>query len=234
LGDETFTISGGTVTQISGTTIQGQSVSVNDRILVINSPGSTGTGQSYGYTGNASNGVYTVTAVGTDMSVSRAADFSGSVNPTGMLIFSENKNAGWMAQSIFGVQVPFTQGSFTWGTTQLQFRTLAGANIAADSIYANYGRIGMWNEDSGSSTYVYANPNATLYTDQTIYLPADTTGTLATEAYVDANSGGGGASEPQVFVQQANPETTNPEYTGPAIWYQLDGSSNIIGKKVRT
>lgn len=46
--------------------------------------------------------------------------------------------------------------------------------------------------------------------------------------------GGGGTSDPQVFVQEIDPEVSNPEYTGPAIWYQLDGSSNVIGKKVRT
>lgn len=41
------------------------------------------------------------------------------------------------------------------------------------------------------------------------------------------------STEQQVFVQQADPETTNPEYTGPAIWYVTDGGGNIIGKKVR-
>lgn len=49
----------------------------------------------------------------------------------------------------------------------------------------------------------------------------------------DGVGGGGGVAAPQVFVQQVDPETTNPEYTGPAIWYQLDAGGNVIGKKIR-
>ena len=37
-----------------------------------------------------------------------------------------------------------------------------------------------------------------------------------------------------VFVQQLDPEVTNPEITGPAVWYVLDNLGNLIGKKVRT
>ncbi len=36
-----------------------------------------------------------------------------------------------------------------------------------------------------------------------------------------------------VYIQQADPEVTNPEYEGAAVWYQTDGAGNIIGKKVR-
>jgi len=34
------------------------------------------------------------------------------------------------------------------------------------------------------------------------------------------------------FIQQADPETTDPDETGPAIWYQTDGT-HVIAKKVR-
>ena len=112
--------------------------------------------------------------------------------------------------------------------------------IGSEALPWNY--IYTWNIKA-AGWYMYGNgtpyntqviPHTGVTANQSLMLPTDTTGVLATEAYVDANSGGGGASDPQVFVQQADPETTKPEYTGPAIWYQLDGSSNVIGKKVRT
>lgn len=37
----------------------------------------------------------------------------------------------------------------------------------------------------------------------------------------------------RVFVQQADPEITHPDLTGPAVWYVLDGAGKCIGKKVR-
>jgi hypothetical protein len=80
--------------------------------------------------------------------------------------------------------------------------------------------------------YMYGNgtpyttqviPNTGVTANQSLTLPSDTTGVLATEAYVDANSG-----SQQVFVQQ-----TDPGGAGPAVWYVTDGSGNVIGKKVR-
>lgn len=60
---------------------------------------------------------------------------------------------------------------------------------------------------------------------------------LVTKGYADATytGGGGGGADAysQVFVQQLDPEVTNPGLTGPAIWYQTDGSGNIIDRKVR-
>ena len=37
----------------------------------------------------------------------------------------------------------------------------------------------------------------------------------------------------RVFVQFDDPDTTNPAYTGPAVWFVLNGSGQVIGKKVR-
>lgn len=36
-----------------------------------------------------------------------------------------------------------------------------------------------------------------------------------------------------IYVQQDDPETTDPTYTGPAVWYVLDGAGQLIGKRVR-
>ena len=35
------------------------------------------------------------------------------------------------------------------------------------------------------------------------------------------------------FIQQQDPEITDATYSGPAIWYQTDGSGQVIGNKVR-
>jgi hypothetical protein len=32
----------------------------------------------------------------------------------------------------------------------------------------------------------------------------------------------------RVFIQAADPDTTNPEHVGPAIWYVTDGAGTII------
>lgn len=38
----------------------------------------------------------------------------------------------------------------------------------------------------------------------------------------------------RVFVQELDPETTNPDIVGAAVWYQTDGSGQIIATKYRT
>lgn len=53
---------------------------------------------------------------------------------------------------------------------------------------------------------------------------------IATKKLLEQLEIEGGAT---VYVQQANPETTNPGYTGPAIWYQTNAQGKLIGKKVR-
>lgn len=37
-----------------------------------------------------------------------------------------------------------------------------------------------------------------------------------------------------VFVQQTDPEITDPDMTGPAIWYVTDGTENVIDVRIRT
>lgn len=37
-----------------------------------------------------------------------------------------------------------------------------------------------------------------------------------------------------VFVQQADPEVTDPLMTGPAIWYVLDGTGQVVDVRIRT
>jgi hypothetical protein len=99
----------------------------------------------------------------------------------------------------------------------------------------------LWNIKA-AGWYMYGNgtpyttqviPHTGVTANQSLMLPSATTGVLATEAYVDAHSGGGEPGAAQTFIQEDDPETTNPTYTGPAIWYVLNSSGDIIGKRVR-
>ena len=122
-GSETYTIASGSVTQITGTTVDGQSPAVNDYLLIKDAPAATGTGSA----GSAEpgNGLYQVTSNTTNLSVSRAADMSGSNAPAGSYIFVDggtaNGSSGWV------VSAPSTNAAFTYGTNNIKFTQFSGA-----------------------------------------------------------------------------------------------------------
>jgi hypothetical protein len=135
---ETLTISGGTVTQISGTTVNGVSPDVGDNILIMNAPASTGAAGGAAYSAEPANGLYTVTGNTTNLTVSRATDFS-SGNPAGAYVYvvggTQWANGGYAvtSPSIGG-------GAFTWGTTNIQFTQTNGlGDITTDSTLTKSG-----------------------------------------------------------------------------------------------
>lgn len=194
-GTETFTISAGSVTKIagnsSGLTIQWQTVSVGDRVLVISAPASSGVGSEYTYTTQPANGIYVVTAKNaSDLSVSRASDMSGAVNPHGLSVYMENPYAGWGARSIFSVSNPSAPGSFAYGTSNIKFGYTAGSNLNVSSIYVgDSGKIGWWNNTPGISSYLNINPATPSGADQNLTLPAVTTDTLLSRTSIDTLTG---------------------------------------------
>jgi hypothetical protein len=112
----TYTISGGTVTQIAGTTLAGVSVSIGDRILVTGAPASSGAG-TWG-TNQPANGIYVVTGNTTNISLARASDFSGSAIPWGTFVnVIEGSSWGQYTAYFSG------SGAFTWGTTPLTYNS---------------------------------------------------------------------------------------------------------------
>ena len=136
VGTESFTVSSGNVTQISGTSLDGNSPSVNDVILIKDAPASTGTG-SVGST-QPGNGLYTVTSNTTNLSLSRAADMSGSNQPEGAFVFVEggtvNKSSGWVVSS------PAPNVAVTYGTTSIAFTQFSGAGeISVANVLAKSG-----------------------------------------------------------------------------------------------
>jgi hypothetical protein len=122
--------------------------------------------------------------------------------------------------------IPDTGFSRALGTVTKPWNWLYAWNIKAAGWYFN---------GNGTPHTTQVIPSTGVVADQSLTLPADTTGTLATEAYVLAHAGGGGG-EPgaaQVFIQEDDPDVTNPSYTGPAVWYVLNSLGDIIGKRVR-
>jgi hypothetical protein len=123
VGTETFTISSGTVTQINGTTVDGITVSIGDRVLIKDAPSATGTGSVN--SAQPGNGIYTVTANTTNLTVSRATDMSGTNSPAGAHAFVEagtaNSSAGYVVSS------PSSSSAFTYGTNNIQWVQFSGA-----------------------------------------------------------------------------------------------------------
>jgi hypothetical protein len=122
-GSETFTVSSGNVTQIAGTTVDGVSPAVGDRILVKDAPASTGAGSAS--SSQPGNGVYTVTSATTNLSLSRAADLSGSNAPAGAFVFVEAGTAN--AAAGYVVSTPSSAAAFTYGTGSIAWTQFSGA-----------------------------------------------------------------------------------------------------------
>lgn len=182
LGSETFTIASGSVTQIAGTTINGgYAPAIGDRILIVNAPASTGTGTAYGTTTQPANGIYTVTGNTTNLSLSRAADMSGSENPSGLFVWSQS-GPGWSEQTLWHIKTPVNSDTaFTWGTTAVEFRPVLGGN----------GNTAIFSLDTtvftihGTSNAVQLLQNSSAVADQTLTLPAPTTDTIVSRSSTD-------------------------------------------------
>jgi hypothetical protein len=133
-GGETFTISGGAVTQISGTSIDGVTLSVNDRILIKNAPATSGAGAGAGSanTTQPANGIYVVTNATTNLTVQRADDANVSADVTaGLFVFvTEGTAAGDNGY------VLTTNDTITLNTTGLTFTQFSGAGqvVAGDGL----------------------------------------------------------------------------------------------------
>ena len=122
VGTETYTIVSGQVSDISGTTIDGVSVVVNDRILVKNAPSVTGTSSTTNTT-QPGNGIYVVSSVTTNIYLSRSSDADVSTDVTaGLFTFVTNGTAN----SDNGY-VLTTNDTITLNTTPLTFSQFSGA-----------------------------------------------------------------------------------------------------------
>jgi hypothetical protein len=155
-GAETYTIVSGSVTVINGTTIDGVAVAVNDVVLVKDAPASSGAG-SLG-SSQPGNGLYYVTAVATNISVSRCATMSttsSQPNPAGRIVFV--RPGGIVnASSMFMVTSPSGVAAFTYGTTVMQWtkNLLIPASTSLDGAakLVSIGDQGYGSAQAGNST----------------------------------------------------------------------------------
>jgi len=126
----TLTISGGSVTQISGTTVDGVSPAVGDRILIRTANASSGASGTNN-TNQPANGLYVVTGNTTNLSVARAPEMSGTISPIGAMVAIQR---GSYAQTIQLLTSP-SSGAFNYGTTSIEFNNqFMGFNGISDIV----------------------------------------------------------------------------------------------------
>jgi hypothetical protein len=176
-GSETYTIAGGSVTQINGTTLDGVTVAIGDRILVKDAPGSSGTG-SVG-SDQPANGIYTVTGNTTNLTVARAADVSGSVNPAGAFTLIEagtaNKGMGYVV-----IDPTTSDGTFTYGSNNIEWSIFSSAGSGVSSV-----SVTSANGFAGTVANSTTTPAITLSTSVTGLLKGNGTAVSAATAGTD-------------------------------------------------
>lgn len=124
-GAETYTIAAGAVTQISGTSVDGVTILVGDRILIKNAPSASGAGAGAdtANTTQPANGIYTVSNATTNLTVARSVDAGISAEVTaGMYTFVTEGTSGSDAGFVLT-----TNDAITLNTTALTFVQFSGA-----------------------------------------------------------------------------------------------------------
>jgi hypothetical protein len=111
------------VTSIAGTTVDGVTLSIGDRLLIKDAPAATGVGSANST--QPGNGIYSVTANTTNLTVTRTADQSGTNNPMGDFVFVETGTTNTAAG--FTVTTPSTNAAFTYGTGSIAWTQFSGA-----------------------------------------------------------------------------------------------------------
>ena len=122
-GSETFTISAGAVTQINGTTVDGVTLAINDRVLIKNAPATTGVGSSPETT-QPGNGIYIVTGNTTNLTVSRTTDTN-----TGTLIKGAVVDITEGTTNQYATYQMNTTGAITINSTSLTWIDFIKADI---------------------------------------------------------------------------------------------------------
>lgn len=184
-GADTYTIVSGSVILINGLTINGYTPSVNDRVLIVTAPASSGAGTGYTLTTEPANGIYSVTSLaGGNIALARSVDMS-AINPTGLLVYVEN--GSWGGASFWQITTPASSDTaFTWGTTGLQMAPLFGnGSFTTGTLYAYILELGnaLYIANGSGSTGLVPTGSAG---GQTLTLPATATSdTLVGRASTD-------------------------------------------------
>lgn len=206
---ETLTIASGSVTQITGTTVDGVSPAVGDYILIPNAPASTGAAGGSTFSTQPANGLYKVSNATTNLTVARAPEQSGSVQPAGDYVFVE---AGTYAGGGFTVTTPSSTSGFTYGTNNIVWTQFSGAGqVTVDATIIKTGNqlkraplTGDVTAADGSNTATIANSAVTLAKMANLAansVVGNLTGSSATPAAVSATAA---ATASTVVTRDAN------------------------------
>lgn len=140
-GSETYTISGGTVTQINGTTIDGVTIAGGDIVFVPTAPTSSGVGTAVTSglgSSSAANGVYYATAVASNITLARVSSMSStaaqtSVNPAGRVVYVR---PGGTANgfTMWQVSTPSTGTFLGYGSGVIQFQSYSFLGAIAQHV----------------------------------------------------------------------------------------------------
>jgi hypothetical protein len=230
-GDETFTVVGGSVTQITGTTISGGAYApaVGNRLLISNAPASTGVGSgAFTASTQPGNGIYVVTGNTTNLSVSRAADMSLGGSPAGMYIFAEN-NGMWGANNLWYVDNPAnTATAFTWGATNVHLiSAISAVGMSPYSLTVGSGQVTL----TGASFNTIIAGNAGIAAPQTLTLPVTTTDTLLSRNSIDVVTGKS-ISYDQITSLTAGNTSTQSQVVVSGTSYYVTGSALTVPTNV--
>lgn len=230
-GAETYTISGGAVTVITGTTVDGVTLSIGDRILIKNAPGTSGAGAGAGTanTTQPANGIYKVDGNTTNLSVSRATDADANAEVTaGMYVFvsegTTNADNGYVLT---------TNDTVTLNTTGLTFTQFSGAGQITAG--AGLTKTGNTIDVVGTASRILVNADsidiASDYVGQT---SITTLGTIATGTWnattIATTKGGTGLTAYNqgdlIYASAANTLTTLAKSVTANQFLKNSGASN--------
>jgi hypothetical protein len=232
---ETLTIVSGSVTTITGTTVDGVTISIGDPILIMNAPASTGAAGGTTLSTQLANGLYVCSANTTNLTVSRATDMSGSNGPFGAYVFVV-AGATWGGGG-FSVSTPSTEAAFTYGSGNISFVQFSGAGeigvanvigksgntISVNSMSTNQIILG----NGGTPTITTLSGDVTVGATGATLIGASAV-TLAKMANLAANSligntTGSGATPTAVLVN------TTPAVSTVAMWdSNVNLSANVL------
>lgn len=209
-GAETYTISGGAVTQIAGTSVDGVTYAVNDRLLVKNAPTTSGAGvaDTNGVgSSSAANGIYRVTNATTNLTLTRAADADASAEVTaGLTTWTTEGTA--LADTQWTLT---TNDTVTLNTTALQFTNIPATTLSFSGGLTKTGNSVTRDALTGDVT-ASAGSNATTIANGVVSLAkmanlaansviANTTGSSATPTAVGLTAA---ATASNVAIRDAN------------------------------
>jgi hypothetical protein len=230
-GAETYTIVGGAVTTISGLTVDGVTLAVNDRILIKNAPSGSGAGAGAGTanTTQPANGIYIVTANTTNLTVARSIDADSNTEVTsGMFVFVSEGTAN--ADNGY---VLITNDAIVVNTTGLTYTQFSGAGQITAG--AGLTKTGNTIDAVGTADRITVNADsidiASTYAGQTsiITLGTVTTGTWNATTIATTRGGTGLTSYAQgdlIYASASNTLTTLAKSSTANQFLKNSGTTN--------